>query len=64
MEKKIHVSVVIEGEGTHSSFYFKDATIGELYALNSEIDLLKREILDRIEAAPKDYEIQDFGDEE
>ena len=64
MEKKIHVSVVSEGEGTHSSFYFKDATIGELYALNSEIDLLKREILDRIEADPKYYEIQDFGDEE
>ena len=64
MKKKIHISVVIEGEGTHSSFYFKDATVGELYALNSELDLLKGEILDRIEDAPKDFEIKDFGDDD
>lgn len=64
MKKKIHILVVIEGEGTHSSFYFKDATVGELYAMNSEIDVLKKEIIDRIKDAPKDYEIQDFGDEE
>ena len=62
MGKKIHIAVSIEGENTHSSFYFKDATVGQLYALNSEIDVLKKEIIDRIKEAPKDYEIQDFGE--
>ncbi len=64
MAKKIHVSVIIEGEGTSTSFYLKDATVGELYALNSEMDVLKKEIIERIKDAPKDYEIEDLGDDD
>ena len=63
MDKKIQVSIVLEGDSTNTSFYFKNATIGQLYALNSELDVLKTEIIDRIKEAPKDYEVQDFGED-
>ena len=60
--RPIHIAVNITETGTHSSFYFGGATVGELYALNSELDVLKADIIERIRDAPKDYEVEDFGD--
>lgn len=62
--KKIHILIEVEKQSTHISFYFKGALVEQLYALNSELDLLKGEILDRIKDAPKEFEIQEFDDEE
>lgn len=59
-KKPIHISVAIEGEGTHTSFYFKDATIGQLALINAELDILKKELVDRIDECPKDYEVKEF----
>ena len=64
MKKQIHAATFFEGDLIHSSFNFEDATIGQLCQLNAELDLLKGEILDRIDKAPKDYEIKDFGEED
>lgn len=64
MNKKIHISIVVEENGTHTSFYFKGATVSHLSMLNHELDILKGEIIDRIKEAPKDYEIEDYGEEE
>ncbi len=64
MTRIIGISIkIVDGEdGAHTSFYFGGATVEELYAINSELDILKLEILERIKEAPKDYEIKEFGD--
>lgn len=62
-KKPIYITVVAEEERTHTSFWFKDATISQLSIINHELDILKREIIDRIKEAPKDYEIEDYGEE-
>lgn len=63
-KKKIHVAVVFNSEdNVNTSFYFKDATVEQLAMLNQELDILKQEILERVKYSPKDYEVQDFGDE-
>lgn len=66
MTKIIGISIkIIGGENaTHTSFYFGGATVEQLYAINSELDILKREILDRIKDAPKEYEVEEFEDGE
>ena len=64
MTKPIHIAVEATKEGAHTSFYFKGATVGQLSMINHELDLLKIDILERIKDAPKDYEIQDFGEED
>ena len=68
MTKIIGISIKIsDGEdedGIHSSFYFRGATVEQLYAINSELDILKKEILDRIKDAPKEYEVEEFEDGE
>lgn len=63
-KKTIYVGIKIEGEGVSSSFHFKDATVGELALINAELDIIKLEILERINEAPKDYEIKDYGEDE
>ena len=64
-KKPIHISVVISGEeSTDISFYFKNATVIQLSMINHELDILKSEIIDRLKSAPKEYEVQDFGDED
>lgn len=63
MKKPIHISVVIDGDGVDVSFYFGGARVCDLSMLNHELDLLKQEILSRLKDAPKDYEIQDYGEE-
>lgn len=60
--KPIHISVVAEDEGSKVSWYFKDATVGHLSMINHEIDLLKREVLDRIKEAPKEWEIEETNE--
>ena len=65
MVRKIHVAVVFDGkEGFNTSFYFKNATVEQMAILNQELDILKQEILERVKDYPKDYEVQDFGEEE
>ena len=59
--KQIHISVVAESQGTNTSWRFKDATVGQLAMINHEIDLLKREVLNRIREAPKEWEIEESG---
>ncbi len=64
-KKKIHIAVTCNGEeGTHSSFYFWGASVGQLSMLNHELDILKSEIIERLKAAPKDYEIKEFEEGE
>ncbi len=64
MKKPIHISVIVNEKGTETSFYFKDATVGQLALINTELDILKKDIIERMNDAPKDYEVQDFGEEE
>lgn len=64
MTKKIHVAVTVDGEGTNVSFSLGEATVGQLALINAELDNLKKEVLDSIRDIPKDYEIEDFGEEE
>ena len=61
-QKEIHVKIIAEKESTHTSFYFKNATLGQLSLINSEIDILKQEIISRIKNAPNDYEIEEYGE--
>ncbi len=61
--KPIHISVVAEDQGSRASWYFKDATVGQLSMINHEIDILKLEILDRIDKAPKEWEIKETDEE-
>ena len=60
-EKPIYISVIAKEEGTESSWYFKGATVAQLSMINHELDILKKEILDRIEASPKEWEIENHG---
>ena len=60
--KPIHINVIAKEEGTITSFWFKDATVSQLSMINHEIDLLKREILDRINDSPKEWEIKEGPD--
>lgn len=66
-QKPIHVSIVLTGEGdeegTRVSWYFKDATVEQLSLINHELDLMKMEILSRLKDAPKDWDIEDWGEE-
>ena len=64
MKKPIHLSIIAEENGTHTSFYFKGATVAQLSMLNHELDILKQEIIDRIKNAPKDYEVTESDEEE
>ena len=64
MKKKIHILIELEGESSHVSFYFGGALVEQLYALNSELDLLKKEILDRLKEAPKEFEVKEFYKED
>lgn len=61
--KPIHAAVTIIEGGTHTSFHFKDATIGDLALINSELDLLKMEVLERIRDSEKEYEVNDYGED-
>ncbi len=65
MKKPIHISVVMREDGSVDvSFYFKDALVSDLSMINHELDLLKQEILSRLKDAPKEYQIEDYGEEE
>lgn len=64
-KRPIYISVIAkeDGEGTHTAFYFGKATVAQLSMINHEIDLLKMEILDRINGSPKEYEVlEDNGE--
>ena len=62
-EKNIGIKVIVDQEGmAHTSFYFKEATIGQLQTINAELDILKKDIINRIDESPKDYEVKDFGE--
>ena len=56
-EKPIHISIVANEEETNTSFYFKGATVAQLSMINHELDILKKDIIDRIEHAPKEWEV-------
>ncbi len=60
--KPIHISIIAKKEGTNTSFYFKGATIAQLSMINHELDILKREIIDRIDSVPKEYEVTEEDD--
>jgi len=62
--KPVHIKVIaLSDESTNTSFYFGGATVGQLSMINHEIDLLKREVLDRIGEAPKEWEIEETSED-
>lgn len=55
--RPVYISVVAREEGTNISFNFKDATVAQLSMINHELDILKKDIIERIDGAPKEWEI-------
>ncbi|MCK4648067.1 hypothetical protein KAT51_00945 [bacterium] len=56
-KRPIYISVVAKKEGVTTSFHFKKATVAQLSMINHELDILKRDIIERIEQSPKEWEV-------
>lgn len=63
-KRPIHISVIAGEESTDVSFYFGGATVGQLSMINHELDILKKEIVNRLEEAPRSYEIEEYDESE
>lgn len=64
-KRPIYISVVAkDDESTDVSFYFGKATVAQLSMINHELDILKKDIINRLENAPKSYEINEYDEGE
>lgn len=61
-KRPVYISVVANEDSANTSFHFKDATVAQLSMINHELDILKKEILTRIEESPKEWEIEEYAD--
>ena len=59
--RPVCISIIAKEDGTNTSFNFKDATVAQLSMINHELDILKKDIIERIDRAPKEWEINHEG---
>ena len=59
-KRPVYISIVAQEDRANTSFFFGGATVAQLSMLNHELDIIKKDIVKRIEGSPKEWEVEEL----